>query len=245
MNQGVGIGAALLAGLISFVSPCVLPVVPAYLSFVSGLSIDEMRTSSADASRRQRVLVNCLAFIAGFSVVFIALGASASVVGTFLNQRLGLLAKVAGVIIVLFGLNALGLIRIPFLNYEKRFHQNQKARGAPGSFVVGLAFAFGWTPCIGPILGAILGVASTQARAWEGVLLLTAYSLGLGIPFLLAGLSVDRFFRLSSQVRKHFRVIEIASGIFMIAIGVMIFFNMLGWLSSGVTKLFPRLGEIG
>lgn len=245
MNESVGIGTALVAGFISFVSPCVLPVVPAYLSFVSGMSIDEIRTSGVDASRRRQVLLNCLAFVAGFSVVFIALGASASAVGVFLRQHMGILAKVAGVVIVLFGLNTLGLIRIPFLNYEKRFHQNRKASGLAGSFVVGLAFAFGWTPCIGPILGAILGMASTQERVGEGMVLLTAYSLGLGIPFLLAGLSVDRFFQLSSQVKKRFRVVEIVSGILLIAIGVMIFFNLLGWLSSGMTRLIPGLGSIG
>jgi cytochrome c-type biogenesis protein len=245
MNEGVGIGAALLAGLISFVSPCVLPMVPAYLSFVSGLSIDEMRNSGADTARRRRLLINCLAFVAGFSVVFIALGASASAVGVFLFRNKMLLARVAGVVIVLFGLNTLGLIKIPFLNYEKRFHQSRKAPGAAGSFVVGLAFAFGWTPCIGPILGAILGIASQQQRVWEGMLLLSVYSLGLGIPFVLAGLSVDRFFRLSSGVRKRFRVIEIVSGVLLIAIGLLIFFNMLGWLSSAVNQLLPGLGNIG
>src|SRR5512140_3121199 len=207
MNQSVGIFAALTAGLISFVSPCVLPVVPAYLSFVSGLTIDEMRTTTAlGLGRRRRVLMNCLSFVLGFSLIFVALGASATAVGSFLNREMALLSRIAGVVIVIFGLNTMGIIKIPFLNYERRFHQNQKAAGLLGSFIVGLAFAFGWTPCIGPILGAILGVASTRESVIEGMVLLTAYSLGLGIPFLLAGLSVDRFFKFSSHFKKQFRV---------------------------------------
>lgn len=245
MNDSVGLLAALTAGFISFISPCVLPVVPAYLSFVSGLSIDEMRGSSTDKALKARMLINCLAFIAGFSTVFIALGASATVIGDFFNRNMQLLAKIGGVIIVIFGLHTLGLFKIPFLNYEKRFHQDQKANGPLGSFVVGLAFAFGWTPCIGPILGAILGIASTHDRVGEGIMLLAAYSLGLGVPFLLAGLSVERFFAVSSGVKRRFALIEKISGGFLIVVGVMIFFNLFGWLSTGLMQLFPGLARIG
>jgi cytochrome c-type biogenesis protein len=245
MDDSVGLLAALTAGIISFISPCVLPVVPAYLSFVSGLSIEEMRGAGSNQGQKARMLINCLAFVLGFSTVFIALGASATFVGEFLNRNMQLLAKVAGVIIVIFGLHTLGLFRIPFLNYEKRFHQDQKANGPVGSFLVGLAFAFGWTPCIGPILGAILGIASTQERVGEGILLLAAYSLGLGIPFLLAGLSVERFFSVSSGVKRRFAVIEKISGGFLIVVGVMIFFNLFGWLSTGLMQLFPGLAKIG
>jgi cytochrome c-type biogenesis protein len=245
MNESVGILAALTAGLISFVSPCVLPVVPAYLSFVTGLSIEEMRGSSAGGLQRRRLLLNCLAFVGGFSAVFVALGASASFVGAFLNQNMQILAKVAGVVIVLFGLHTLGILKIPFLNYEKRFHQTQKSGGLLGSFIVGLAFAFGWTPCIGPILGAILGIASTKETIGQGVVLLSAYSLGLGVPFLVAGLSVESFFRVSSRVKSQFRLIEKLSGAFLIIVGVLIFFNMFGWLSAQLSRLFPGLADLG
>lgn len=245
MNDSVGLLAALTAGFISFISPCVLPVVPAYLSFVSGLSIDEMKGASADRTLKARMLINCLAFIAGFSTVFIALGASATVIGDFLNRNMQLLARIGGVVIVIFGLHTLGLFKIPFLNYEKRFHQQTKTSGPLGSFVVGLAFAFGWTPCIGPILGAILGIASQADRVGEGIMLLAAYSLGLGVPFLLAGLSVERFFAVSSGVKRRFALIEKISGGFLIVVGVMIFFNLFGWLSTGLMSLFPGLARIG
>lgn len=246
MNEGVGIFAALLAGFISFISPCVLPVVPAYLSFVSGMSIDEMRTDSAiGQGKRRRVLFNCLAFVVGFSLVFIALGASATTIGSFLLENTEWLARVAGVIIVIFGLNTMGVLKIPFLNYERRFHQNTKAAGLIGSFLVGLAFAFGWTPCIGPILAAILGVASTKETVGEGMVLLSAYSLGLGVPFLLAGVSVDRFFHLSSHFKKQFQVIQVVSGVFMVIVGGMIFFNVFQRLSGTFSSWFPWLSTIG
>jgi cytochrome c-type biogenesis protein len=246
MNEGVGILAAVTAGLISFVSPCVLPVVPAYLSFVSGMSIEEMRSSTAvGLGKRRRVLMNCLAFVAGFSLVFIALGASATTVGAFLLEKSKILSQVAGIVIVIFGLNTMGILKIPFLNYERRFHQNTKAAGLVGSFIVGLAFAFGWTPCIGPILGAILGVASTRETVGEGMVLLSAYSLGLGVPFLLAGLSVDRFFQVSSHFKKQFQVIQVVSGVFMVIVGWMIFFNVFQGLSNSFSRWFPWLSEIG
>lgn len=251
MNEEVGLLAALTAGLISFISPCVLPVVPAYLSYISGLSVDEMRGLSEaeaaghNADRRRRIFSNSLVFVLGFSTVFILLGASASVVGQFLQQYSGILTKVAGAVIIVFGLNTLGVIRIPFLSYEKRFQANTKGASLVGSFVVGLAFAFGWTPCIGPILGAILGLASAAGTVWKGVLLLTAYSLGLGIPFLLAALSVDSFFKVSSGVKKKFKVVEIVSGLLMVSIGLLIFFNKLSFLSGWLSTVFPKLTELG
>jgi cytochrome c-type biogenesis protein len=245
MDESVGILAALTAGLISFVSPCVLPVVPAYLSFVSGMSIEEMKGSGATGASRLRLFLNCLAFVAGFSTVFIMLGASATVVGGFLNENAKILSKVAGVIIVIFGLHTMGVFKIPFLNYEKRFHQNQKSAGLLGSFLVGLAFAFGWTPCIGPILGAILGVAAEAETVGKGILLLAVYSLGLGIPFLLAGLFVESFFRVSSGVKKQFALIEKISGVFMIVVGLMIFFDLFTMLSTWVSQALPWLSTLG
>jgi cytochrome c-type biogenesis protein len=245
MNESVGLLAALTAGFISFISPCVLPVVPAYLSFVSGLSLEEMKGETVAPSNRTRLFLNCLTFVLGFSTVFILLGASATAVGGFINQHAQILAKIAGVVIVIFGLHTMGVFKIPFLNYERRFQSNQKAAGLLGSFVVGLAFAFGWTPCIGPILGAILGVAATQETVGQGILLLSAYSLGLGIPFLLAGLSVESFFRLSSGVKKRFHLVEKISGAFLIVVGIMIFFNLFGWLATWLSQALPWLSTIG
>jgi cytochrome c-type biogenesis protein len=161
--------------------------------------------------------------VAGFSVVFVALGASASVIGEFLVQRLPLLGKIAGVVIIIFGLHTMGVFRLGFLEVEKRVHANRKPAGVAGAFLVGLAFAFGWTPCIGPILGTILAVAASKDTIAQGVWLLAVYSAGLGIPFLLTSLAIDRFFSASARIRKHYHAIEVASGVLLVAVGVLIF----------------------
>jgi cytochrome c-type biogenesis protein len=207
------------------VSPCVLPLIPGYLSFVSGVSMDEFRSGTATAATRGRLLFASLAFVAGFSLVFIALGASASVIGEFLMSRLPLLGKVAGVLIVVFGLHTMGVFRLRMLDAEKRVHTTRKPAGLVGALLVGVAFAFGWTPCIGPILGTILVMAGRKETISEGVALLTVYSAGLGIPFLLTSLAVNRFFAASARIRRHYHAIEVASGALLIAIGVLIFTN--------------------
>jgi cytochrome c-type biogenesis protein len=221
----VSLLAAFVGGFLSFISPCVLPLIPGYVSFVSGMSMDELRGGSADTTRWRQVLPPSLAFVAGFSAVFIALGASASAVGEFLMQRLPLLGKIAGVLIVIFGLHTMGVFRLRFLETEKRVHTQRKPAGLVGAFLVGVAFAFGWTPCIGPILGGILVIAGSRESIAEGVRLLAIYSAGLGIPFLLTALAVDRFFSASSKIRRHYHAIEVASGVLLIAIGVLIFTN--------------------
>jgi cytochrome c-type biogenesis protein len=221
----VSLVAAFVGGVLSFISPCVLPLIPGYLSFVSGVSMEEMRGGDVRASSRWQVLTASLAFVAGFSAVFISLGASASAIGEFLMSRLPLLGKIAGVLIVIFGLHMMGVFRIRWLEMEKRVHAQRKPAGLFGAFVVGIAFAFGWTPCIGPILGGILVIAGSKDTVLEGVRLLAIYSAGLGIPFLLTAVAVDRFFAASARIRRHYHAIEITSGALLIAIGVLIFTN--------------------
>lgn len=229
MIENVTLLAAFGAGLLSFISPCVLPLIPGYLSYISGLSLDEMRGTGAVAvappAVRNRVLMSSLAFIVGFSIVFVALGASASAIGQFLMTRLTVLGRIAGAIIILFGLHTMGLLRIDWLYQEKRVQTNRRPAGFFGAMVVGVAFAFGWTPCIGPILAGILAVAAAQNTIGEGVKLLLAYSLGLAIPFFAAALAINRFFAAFARIRKHYHFIELTSGALLVIIGILIFTN--------------------
>jgi len=229
-SLALGLLIALGAGIVSFVSPCVLPLVPAYLSFVSGLSVNEMRGDAAGRSAK-RILAPSLAFVIGFSVVFIALGATATAIGSFLYDRAAILAKVAAVLVVILGLHMIGVFRLGFLQRERKIEVNKRPAGILGAFVVGLAFAFGWTPCIGPVLGGILGYAASQDTVAKGILLLAAYSLGLGIPFIIAGLAINRFISLIGRVGKHLRIAEIASGVLLVIVGVLIFTGNLALLS--------------
>jgi len=233
MESGsVGLATAFVAGLISFLSPCVLPLVPAYLSYITGVSVEDMRQhgENAPAHRIGKVLLHSVFFIAGFSLVFVALGASATTVGRTIQRHHRLFLQIAGVIIIIFGLHLTGLFKIGLLYREARFNKAGRA-GILGSFVIGLAFAFGWTPCIGPILAGILTIAATRDSISQGILLLSIYSLGLGIPFLLVGLSLNRFFGFYKSFKRHLRVVEVVSGILLIAIGGLILTNNLNWLA--------------
>ena len=243
--ESVGIVTAFLFGLLSFVSPCVLPIVPGYLSFISGVSFDEMQKSENRASVRNRILANSFLFVAGFSLVFIAFGASATAIGQFLHEQVSLISKIAGVVIIIFGLHMVGIFKIPFLNYEKRFQTQGKQLGLLGAFLVGLAFAFGWTPCIGPILAAILALASQQDTVGKGVLLLTSYSLGLGIPFVLTGLSLTAFYSVFNKFKRHLHTVEVVGGVLLVGVGVLIMTNYLTILSGYLSKWFPFLNELG
>ncbi len=229
--SNISILAAFLAGVISFVSPCVLPLVPAYISFISGISIQELIQGEDKKRALKGVILNSLLFVAGFSLIFIGLGASATLIGQFLLSKMDTLAKIAGVIIAIFGLHTAGIFKIGFLNYEKRF-QAKKKIGPLGSFLVGLAFAFGWTPCVGPILAGILAVASTQETIKQGIFLLSSYSLGLGIPFILTGIGINRFFIIFGKLKKYFRWVEIISGALLVIVGALIFFGALQRLTS-------------
>jgi cytochrome c-type biogenesis protein len=231
MEENVTLLAAFGAGLLSFVSPCVLPLIPGYLSYVSGLSLDEMRGTGAAAAAldrgdaRRRVVIASLAFILGFSLVFIALGATATTIGRFLLQHLPLFGRIAGVVIVLFGLHTMGVLRIEWLYQEKRVHTQRKPAGFIGAMLVGIAFAFGWTPCIGPILAGIFAIAASRDTVSEGVRLLATYSLGLAVPFFATALMINRFFGAMARIRKHYHKIELVSGALLVVIGLLIFTN--------------------
>ncbi|MFQ5927178.1 MAG: cytochrome c biogenesis CcdA family protein [Terriglobia bacterium] len=230
--MNLSIATAFVAGLLSFLSPCVLPLVPGYISLISGISIEKLKEGGAAGSGASRaVLKGAVAFVLGFSVVFIAMGAAASSVGAFLLQNKTLLYKIAGVIIVFFGLFLLGVFKIGALYRERRFHE-AGGRGPIGSFVLGLAFAFGWTPCIGPILGAILALAATRDTVAQGVFLLAIYSAGLAVPFLLTALGLNRFLAFSQGFRRHLLWVERTAGALMVVVGVLIFTNQLTRLSS-------------
>ena len=228
MIENVTLLAAFGAGLLSFISPCVLPLIPGYLSYISGLSLDEMRGTGAievPASVRTRVIWSSVAFIIGFSLVFVALGASASVIGQFLMSRLTIMGRIAGVIIVLFGLHTMGLLRIDWLYQEKRVQTNRRPAGFVGALLVGVAFAFGWTPCIGPILAGILAIAAAQDTVGQGVRLLLAYSLGLAVPFFATALAINRFFAAFARIRKYYHAVELTSGALLVIIGILIATN--------------------
>jgi cytochrome c-type biogenesis protein len=240
----VSFAAALIAGLLSFVSPCVLPLVPAYISFMTGVSVDRLRTE-VDSELGMTASMHSLFFVLGFSTVFIALGASASLIGQVLLANMELLSKVGGALIVIFGLHYIGLFKISFLNMEARFNLQDKPPGLWGAYLIGLAFAFGWTPCVGPILATILALAGGQDSIWQGVLLLSVYSLGLGIPFILAGLAINSFLGFFTKIRVHLHKIEIISGVLLVVVGVMIFMGDFNRLAILIIELFPQLATLG
>ncbi len=244
-DVSVSYAAALFAGFLSFISPCVLPLIPGYLSFISGLSVDQLSDRSRRKENILRVGVSSLLFVLGFSTVFILLGASATFIGDWLRDNIGIFNKVAGVAVVLFGLHVTGLLRIKALNYEKRFHSGARRFGIVGSFVIGLAFAFGWTPCIGPILGAILALAANEASIMRGVMLLSFYSAGLGVPFIIFALLFNYFVGFSGFFRRHFHAVEVVSGILLILVGVLIFFDMMQIISVYLLEWFPFLQNVG
>jgi cytochrome c-type biogenesis protein len=212
--------AAFFAGLISFLSPCVLPLVPGYVSLISGTGVEELKSQEARVLRK--LLLNSAAFILGFSVVFITLGALSTEVGQLLARYKSLLAQVAGVVIILFGLHLTGLLRINALYADKRLHSIKGGSSAVGAFAIGFAFAFGWTPCVGPILAVILGFAAAQDSLAKGIVLLGIYSLGLAVPFLLTSLGIGRFLKFYSRFRAHMHAVEVASGGLLIALGVLL-----------------------
>jgi cytochrome c-type biogenesis protein len=212
--------AAFVAGLASFLSPCVLPLVPGYISLISGASVDELRTEH-NASRLRAVMINSITFILGFMLVFVMLGAAATSVGKLLREYKGLMGQIAGAIIIIFGLHLTGILKINALYSDKRMHNVGKGKSAAGSFLVGFAFAFGWTPCIGPILAAILAIAASQRTVSKGILLLFIYSLGLAVPFLLTSIGIDRFLAFYNRFRRHLHAVEVASGVLLIVIGAL------------------------
>jgi cytochrome c-type biogenesis protein len=221
--------AAFVAGLLSFLSPCVLPLVPGYVSLISGAGVEELQSQQARLFRK--VMLNSIAFILGFSLVFISLGAISTEVGQLLARYKSTLAQVAGVVIILFGLHLTGIFRINALYADKRLHSVKGGSTVAGAFVIGFAFAFGWTPCVGPILAVILGFAAEQDSVAKGILLLTIYSLGLAVPFLLTSLLMERFLKFYSRFRNHMHALEVASGALLVVLGVLLVIGRFSMLS--------------
>jgi cytochrome c-type biogenesis protein len=244
MAADISIPAALIAGLISFLSPCVLPLVPPYLVYLSGLSLERIVDAEPKPAVRRETVIGAALFVLGFSTVFVALGASASVIGSLIRIYSDIFAKLAGVAIIIMGLHFLGVFRIAFLMYEKRA-EVPKPSGLWGAYVMGLAFAFGWTPCIGPGLAAILAVAGSEATVGKGAGLLAVYSLGLGIPFLLAAFAVESFAAFLARFKRHLRRVEQAMGVLLVLTGIAFLSGFISSASYWLLETFPALGKIG
>ncbi|PWB82288.1 MAG: cytochrome C biogenesis protein [Methylocystaceae bacterium] len=243
MAADVTFPAAAAAGVLSFLSPCVLPLVPPYLTFIAGSSIEELTYEGKTRARRDIVLA-ALLFVAGFSTVFVALGATASVFGRLLRANLEILSIAAGVVIILMGLHFLNVFKIGLLYREKRLDV-AKPVGLAGAYVMGLAFAFGWTPCIGPILAAILAVAGSKETVGHGAVLLAVYSLGLGLPFLIAALAMEPFLSFMQRFKRHFGKVEKAVGLLLVATGVAFLTGGLQDFSFWLLQTFPGLAKLG
>lgn len=230
-------------GLLSFVSPCVLPLVPPYLCFIAGVSFEELTES--DSMFSWRVFMTAVAFVLGFTTVFVALGATASVIGQFVAKYMGILSVIAGGIIVIMGLHFLGVFRMAFMYTDTRMEVRRKPPGMLGGYLVGLAFAFGWTPCAGPVLAAILFMAGAKETAWQGAGLLFAYSLGIGVPFLLAALFAGPFVQLMRRFRAHMGVVEKVMGALLVVTGVLFMTGQMSNMGYWLLKIFPALEKLG
>ena len=237
---------ALLAGLLSFLSPCVLPLVPPYLCFLGGTTFDQLTGEDETPSHvYTTVVMSSVAFVLGFTTVFVILRATATAAGQLLAANLPLLAKIAGVVIIIAGLHFLGVIHLPILHREARYHADSRPAGLVGAYVIGLAFAFGWTPCIGPVLSAILAVAAGEDSVRQGVSLLFVYSLGLGIPFIIAAIAIRPFLNTMQRFRRHLATVEKVLGGFLVLTGILFLTDAMTLISSWMLELFPGLATIG
>lgn len=244
----ISILGAFVAGLLSFLSPCVLPLVPPYLCFIAGVGIGELRgTDSRERTARpnRRIVAMAGIFVLGFTTVFVLLGATASTIGSFVTAHFDALAIIAGALIMLMGLHFLGWLRIPMLYREARFQAPRKPAGSIGAYLVGLAFAFGWTPCVGPVLATVLMVAGVEATASRGALLLAAYALGIGVPFLLAAMFAGPFLNLLARFRLHMPMIEKAMGAGLVLTGVLFITGTMPVLAGWLLQAIPALGTLG
>ena len=244
MIQNVSIPAALIAGLVSFLSPCVLPLVPPYLIYLTGATIEHVENNEPVTSSRRAVMLSAVLFVLGFSTVFVALGASASLIGSLIRQWSEQLSILAGIAIIIMGLHFLGLTRINLLMKEGRL-PIPKPMGLWGAYVMGLAFAFGWTPCIGPILAAILSIAATEETVVKGAGLLAVYSAGLGIPFLIAAFMIEQFSSAFARMKRHLVNVERAMGVLMVITGVGFLTGAISNVSIWLLETFPMLQKIG
>jgi cytochrome c-type biogenesis protein len=235
-----------LAGLVSFLSPCVLPLVPPYLTYLGGTTLDQLAgQEEIDKHLWRRVVLAAVCFVLGFTTVFIGLGAGASVLGQWIQAHKSELAVVAGIVIILFGLHFLGALRVPLLYREARFHTDRAGASLAGAYIMGLAFAFGWTPCIGPVLATVLTVAANEASLGAGVRLLLVYSLGLGIPFILAAIAIKPFLKAMGRFRRHLGTIEKVLGAFLVLTGILFLTDSMTLISVWILETFPGLASIG
>ena len=236
--ENISIFVAFLAGIISFLSPCILPVIPSYLAFITGISLEELSQQESLKKVRKKVIANSLMFILGFSILFIALGASATFLGKSLFRNIRWFEIIGGVFVIILGLHFAGIFRLKFLDREKKIHLKKKPLGYLGTCLVGMAFGAGWTPCVGPILGTILTMAATTQNVLKGIILLTFYSAGLALPFFLSAVILHKFFEYFKTIRKYFKVISIVGGVLLIIVGILLisgyFSSLSGFLGTGI-----------
>ncbi len=237
-TEEVNVLTALLFGFLSFISPCVLPLIPSYLAFITGISFEDLSSDDEDKKKEVRKLtaINSLFFILGFSIVFVSLGALSTFLGSFLKSNQRVIQIVGGIIIILLGAHVMGLFKIKKLYMEKRVHLAKKPRGIIGSILVGITFAAGWTPCIGPLLGTIMVMAADQATMGQGIFLLIVYSIGLAVPFFLSAVAFSYFLTAFDWIKKHFRKIEIISGVLMILIGILFVSGLFNYITRSLAS---------
>ena len=236
MTETISFPIAFLAGVLSFLSPCVMPLVPSYLSFVTGMSLEDMQ----EGIERRRVLVHSALFVTGFTLIFVLLGAGASFIGSFLLYNSDLIARIGGVIIILFGLHLMGVFQLLPLLSEKRVHLADKPAGYAGTLLVGVAFGAGWTPCIGPVLGAIMTMAASQEHLGAGMLLLFVYSMGLAVPFMVAALALERFLRGFTRFRRFLPTVQKFAGALLIALGLLLVTGSFVLLAAWLNRFTPE-----
>lgn len=245
MGLEVSLGAAFLAGLVSFLSPCVLPLVPPYLCFLAGVSLEDLTSREGNSQPLRAVILPAFTFTLGFSTVFVILGATASALGQVLREHMMLFSWIAGLAIIVMGLHFLGLFRLSFLDRDTRYTHASRPAGLLGAYVIGLAFAFGWTPCIGPVLAVILAVAATEESVARGAFLLAVYSAGLAVPFLAAALGIERFLGFMRRFRAHLGTIERGMGVALVFTGILFLTGGMQAMSYWLLETFPALGELG
>ncbi len=234
-----------LAGLVSFLSPCVLPLVPPYLGYLGGTTIDQMTAEKGFEGRVwRRVVLASFCFVLGFTTVFVGLGAGASLFGQVIQTYKGTLSTVAGGVIILFGLHFLGILRIPLLYSEARYQADVQGASLIGAYVIGLAFAFGWTPCVGPVLATVLALAADKGSLWTGVSLLFVYSMGLGVPFILAAVAIRPFLGFMQRFKRHLGVVEKVMGAVLVITGILFLTGSMNYLGQWMLETFPALGQI-